>query len=72
MYTEKNQLVELHTGAINQFLFFINGQAAPVLDGATGALAAVVKPLAQTATITGYPCQSLQIANEAEGTSTVC
>lgn len=71
MYTEKNQLVELYTGATNQFLFFMNGQAAPVMDAAAGAPGAVVKPLAQTATIAGYPCQSLQITNEAEGTSTV-
>jgi len=42
-----------------------------VLDAATGAPGAVVKPLAQTATIAGFPCQSLQITNEAEGTSTV-
>lgn len=71
MYTEKNQLVELYTGAADQFLFFMNGQAAPVMDVAAGAPGAVVKPLAQTATIAGYPCQSLQITNEAEGTSTV-
>lgn len=71
MYTEKKQLVELYTGATNQFQFFMNGQAAPAMDAATGAPGAVVKPLAQTATIVGYPCQSLQITNEAEGTSTV-
>lgn len=70
MYTEQGKLVELYNGADNKFHFFMNGQAAPVLDAATGT-PGTVKPLAQTATIAGYPCQSLQISNEAEGSSTI-
>jgi hypothetical protein len=70
MYTEKKQLVELYTAANNQFRFFMNGQAPQVIDAATGT-PGTVKPLSETATIAGYPCQSLQVSNEAEGTTTV-
>ena len=70
MYTENKQLVELYTGATNQFRFYMNGKEAAALDAATGT-PGTVKLLAKTATITDYPCQSLQIANEAEGTTTV-
>ncbi|MGI4875739.1 MAG: hypothetical protein ACRYFX_31670 [Janthinobacterium lividum] len=70
MYTEKKQLVELYTAASNQFQFFMNGQPAQAIDAATGT-PGVSKPLAQTATIAGYPCQSLQITNEADGATTV-
>lgn len=70
MYTEKKQLVELYTGATNELHFFMNGQAAPVMDAAKGT-PGTVKALTKTATIAGYPCQSLQITNEAEGSSTV-
>ncbi len=69
MYTENKQLVELYTGATNQFRFYLNGKET-ALDAATGT-PGTVQPLAKTATIAGYPCQSLQIANEAEGTTTV-
>lgn len=70
MYTENKQLVELYTGATNEFRFFMKGQAAPVMDAAAGT-PGTVKPLSETATIAGYPCQSLQITNEAEGSSTI-
>jgi hypothetical protein len=70
MYTENKQLVELYTGATNQFHFYMNGKEAAALDAATGT-PGTVQPLAKTATIAGYPCHSLQIANEAEGTTTV-
>jgi len=70
MYTESKQLVELYTGATNQFRFYMNGKEAAALDAATGT-PGTVQPLAKTATIAGYPCQSLQIANAAEGTTTV-
>ena len=69
MYTENRQLVELYTGATNQFLFFMKGQAMPAIDAAAGT-PGTVKLLTQTTTIVGYPCQSLQIANEAEGSTT--
>ena len=70
MYTEKKELVELYTGSTNQFKFYMNGKEAATMDAATGT-PGTVKPLAQTATIAGYPCQSLQITNDAEGSSTV-
>jgi hypothetical protein len=70
MYTENKQLVELYTGATNQFRFYMNGKEAAALDAATGT-PGTVQPLPKTATIAGYPCQSLQVANEADGTTTV-
>ena len=70
MYTEKNQLVELYTAATNQFRFYMQGKEAAAVDAATGT-PGTVKLVAQTATVVGYPCQSLQITNETEGTTTV-
>lgn len=70
MYTENKQLVELYTGATNQFRFYMNGKEAAAMDAATGT-PGTVKPLPKTATIAGYPCQSLQVTNEAEGSTTV-
>ncbi|RZK33417.1 MAG: hypothetical protein EOO57_13225 [Hymenobacter sp.] len=70
MYTENKQLVELYTGVTNEFRFFMRGQAMPVMDAAKGA-PGTVKPLTQTATIAGYPCQSLEITNLEEGSKTV-
>lgn len=70
MYTENKQLVELYTGATNQFRFYMNGKEAAAMDAATGT-PGTVQLLPKTATIAGYPCQSLQVANEAEGTTTV-
>jgi hypothetical protein len=70
MYTENKQLVELYTGATNQFRFYMNGKEAAALDAATGT-PGTVTPLTKTATIAGYPCQSLQVANGTEGTTTV-
>lgn len=70
MYTENKQLVELYTGATNQFRFYMNGKEAAAMDAATGT-PGTVQPLTKTATIAGYPCQSLQVANEAEGTTTI-
>ncbi|RYY11649.1 MAG: hypothetical protein EOO36_18695 [Cytophagaceae bacterium] len=70
MYTENKQLVELYTGATNEFRFFVKGQAMPVLDAAKGT-PGTVKLLTQTATVAGYACQSLEITNEADGTQTV-
>ena len=69
MYTENKQLLELYTGATNQFLFFMKGQPMPPVDAATGT-AGTVKLLPQTATIAGYPCQSLQITNATDGNTT--
>lgn len=69
MYTEKRQLVELYTGKTNKFLFFMKGEAMPPLDAATGTVG-TVKLLSQTATIAGYPCQSLQITNDEDGNTT--
>ncbi len=69
MYTENKQLVELYTGSTNQFRFYLNGKET-ALDAATGT-PGTVQPLAKTATIAGYPCQSLQIVNEAAGMTTV-
>jgi hypothetical protein len=63
-YTEKKQLLQLYTGSTNQSQFFMNGQVASTTDAATGTPGAVVTPLAQKATIAGYPCQSLQIVND--------
>lgn len=71
MYTDKKQLLELYTGADNKFRFYMNGQAAPVLDASQGTPGAMVKQLAATATIAGYFCQSLQLTNAADGTSTL-
>ena len=70
MYTENKQLVELYTSATNEFRFFMKGQAMPVMDAAKGT-PGTVKPLTQTATIAGYPCQSLEITNAEEGSKTV-
>jgi hypothetical protein len=71
MYTDKQQLLELYTGDNNKYQFFMGGQAVPGLDAAVGTPGTVVTPLAQTATVAGYACQSLQLANATEGTSTV-
>ena len=68
-YTEKKQLLELYTGENNKFLFFMNGQAGPVTDAATGTPGAVVTPLAETTTVAGYACQSLKVEND--GVTTV-
>lgn len=68
-YTEKKQLLELYTGENNKLQSFMNGQAAPVADAATGTPGAVVTPLTETATIAGYPCQSLKVEND--GVTTV-
>lgn len=68
-YTEKKQLLELYNGASNKFQFFMNGQAVPGLDAATGTPGAVVKPLPDKVTVAGYACQSLQI--DADGNTTV-
>lgn len=70
MYTEAGKLVELYAVSDNQFHAYMNGQAMPTVDAATGT-PGVVKPLTQTDTVAGYPCQSLEISNEAEGTTTV-
>ena len=67
-YTEKKQLLELYNGKTNQFQFFMNGKAMP-MDAAAGTPGAVVKPLAEKATVAGYACQSLQI--DADGNTTV-
>ena len=71
MYTDGGKLVELYAVADNQYHAFMNGQAMPVVDAATGTPGAVVKPLTQTATVAGYPCQSVEVSNPTEGTSTV-
>ncbi len=64
MYTEKKQLLELYNSQANTLQFFMNGQAMPPADAATGTSGAVVTPLKQTATIAGYSCQSLRVVNE--------
>ena len=68
-YTEKKQLLQLYCGSTNKFQFFMHGVVVSDVDAATGTPGAVVTPLAQTATIAGYACQSLQIEND--GTTTV-
>jgi hypothetical protein len=70
-YTEKKQMLELYNGNTNKFYFFMNGQAAPVIDAATSIPGAVVKQLAAKAVIAGYACQSLQIDSEG-GTTVYC
>lgn len=69
MYTEKKQLLELYNSQANTLQFFVNGQAMPATNAAVGTPGAVVTPLPQTATVAGYPCQSLQLVND--GVTTV-
>lgn len=71
MYTEQQKLVELYTGDANKYQFFMNGQEVPGLDAAVGTPGTVVTPLTQTATVASYPCQSVQLANATDGSSTV-
>jgi hypothetical protein len=68
-YTEKKQLVQLYTGSDNQIQVFMNGQSVLKTDAGKGKPGAVVKPLSEKATIAGYPCQSMQVVNEAAGLS---
>jgi hypothetical protein len=67
-YTEKKQLLQLYNGKSNQYQFFMNGKSS-IMDATVGAPGAVVKPLAEKATVAGYACQSLQI--DTDGTTTV-
>lgn len=71
MYTEQQKLVQLYNGDTNTYQFFMDGQSVPGLDAAVGTPGAVVTPLTQMATVAGYPCKSVQIANDSQGISTV-
>lgn len=62
-YTESKMLVQIYIGITNKYYSFAQGRALPSIDATVGTNNAIITPLAQTATIAGYLCQSLQIVD---------
>ncbi|GGF10562.1 hypothetical protein [Hymenobacter cavernae] len=69
-YNEKQQLLQLYTGANNEYIYFKDGQVAQKFDAAKpSSTDTKVTPLAQTATVLGHPCKAVEIV--AGGVTTV-
>lgn len=69
-YNEKKQLIQLYTGATNQYQYFKDGQLVQTFDAANpGSKEVTITQLAETATVAGYACKAVQIL--ADGVTTV-
>jgi len=69
-YNEKKQLIQLYTGATNEYAYFKDGQLAQKMDAAQPSSTDVkVTLLPQGTTILGYPCKALQLV--ADGVTTM-
>ena len=69
-YNERRQLIQLYTGATNQYVFFKDGLVVQQLDAAKPTATDVkITPLPETITILGHACQALQVV--ADGVTTM-